>query len=210
MLKRLFITIFSVFLIFSLSNIISYANNLGTLSYWYANEESADRIGRWLSTPTAWQGPIDNSFTSSVFNGHVTHAKNQWSNAGISRANFFNTDDVSNANFIIRAGTYENLRRYRPDLDDTAAGETFIAGNVEGNWTYSNSTKTGVRISRAEAYIYYFSNQNSNYHRNTFIHEIGHGLGWFGHSTNSSDLMGGDSTRTSLTTRDQRHLNQVY
>lgn len=43
------------------------------------------------------------------------------------------------------------------------------------------------------------------------IHEVGHSLGWFGHSTLSSDIMYSYSTENiTLTTRDKNHLVQVY
>lgn len=45
----------------------------------------------------------------------------------------------------------------------------------------------------------------------TYKHEAGHSLGWFDHSTNSSDIMYATQTSTTdLTSRDKYHLTQVY
>ena len=47
--------------------------------------------------------------------------------------------------------------------------------------------------------------------KNTVTHEMGHALGWIGHSSNSNDVM--YSVRSSisvLTSRDITHLEQVY
>lgn len=50
-----------------------------------------------------------------------------------------------------------------------------------------------------------------NQTKKTCTHELGHALGWIGHSGTSSDIMyQSGSSITSLTYRDIQHLSQVY
>lgn len=50
-----------------------------------------------------------------------------------------------------------------------------------------------------------------NEYKKTATHELGHSLGWKGHSSNSNDIMYGTaSSVTNLTSRDSNHLSQVY
>jgi len=47
--------------------------------------------------------------------------------------------------------------------------------------------------------------------QNVAIHEIGHGLGWYGHSATGTDVMSnGENFPTTLSDRDKNHLIQIY
>ena len=71
-------------------------------------------------------------------------------------------------------------------------------------------TYSGVTIYAVEGCIIdkgYTLNQT----KKTCTHELGHALGWIGHSGTSSDIMyQSGSSITSLTYRDIQHLSQVY
>lgn len=47
-------------------------------------------------------------------------------------------------------------------------------------------------------------------YRIMFTHELGHALGYLGHSTSKNDLMYSSGKKDVLTTRDKRHLSQNY
>lgn len=82
--------------------------------------------------------------------------------------------------------------------------------STEGTWTYGNTSKTGVLISAVEGCIV-DKNHSSNEYKETCTHEMGHALGWSGHSGNSSDIMYAyGSSITTLTTNEKNHLSQVY
>lgn len=50
-------------------------------------------------------------------------------------------------------------------------------------------------------------------YKNTATHELGHLLGWAGHSSKNTDIMyaqeNGVTTLTTLTTRDKKHIKQI-
>lgn len=95
-------------------------------------------------------------------------------------------------------------------IDNKLNGVTYYTYTREGIWQYGSSSKTGCKITNAVGYIIDKGHTIEEY-RNTCTHELGHALGWFGHSGNSSDIMYSLGTSvTSLTARDVNHLSQIY
>ena len=106
------------------------------------------------------------------------------------------------------------MHNYEPSITTTNTGKTSISATTEGTWTYGSTSKTGYTINSVQCYIIYKPNgtnpTGANY-RKTVTHEMGHGLGWFDHSTSSSDVMYGSSSSVdTLTSRDKNHLKQIY
>ena len=61
--------------------------------------------------------------------------------------------------------------------------------------------------------IYYIINKGLGIdaQKKTFTHEVGHALGWFGHSAGNTDVMYAyGSQYLYLTMRDKNHLCQIY
>ena len=205
-MKRISFMLIFVMMISTAS--IAFATDLGYLPYWYSNDGG---IARWINTPKTWTS-VSDGFSSSDFNTYVNHARNQWIDAGISIST---TTSSSNANIIIRGGTYNTMRNYEPSITTSNAGISMIAPNPEGTYRYNSSTKIGYTISNV-VYLYIIykpggTSPSSDGYKKTVTHELGHSLGWFGHSSNSSDVMYGSShTQCNLTTRDKLHLTQVY
>ena len=82
----------------------------------------------------------------------------------------------------------------------------------EGTWYLYplEVTKTGYRQVSALGCIV-DNNRTSAEYIKTALHELGHAVGWNGHSANTSDVMYGyGSSVTVLTNRDKNHLSQVY
>ena len=207
-MKRKKSIILSLFLVISMAiGATVYAANLGTLSYWYSDDS---KIARWSSPPYTWS-LVSDGFTSSDFLDYVNHARGQWRDAGISIAS---TTDYYSSDFTIRGGTYNIMHNYQPSITTTMTGFTGVGMVAEGTWTYNSASKSGYTVVGVESYIIYKPNDSSpttaNY-KKTVTHEMGHGLGWCGHSTTSSDVMyGSSSSVTILTSRDKDHLTQIY
>ena len=75
----------------------------------------------------------------------------------------------------------------------------------------SYSTKYGYHMGSVVVAVVNRTGASENRIKCTCLHEIGHALGWDGHSTGDSDVMTSSPTDlTSLTNRDKAHLSQVY
>ena len=182
--------------------------NLGTLSYW---ESDSSSIGRWSSTPKVYRFPLNSSF-SSTFISCVSAAKTQWNtNAGIGLTI---TDSSSQANIHCYGGTAEEIAEQTGKTAASLSGHSgmtyYNSKTLEGTYTYGSSTKKGYIFSDVLVVVLDLD-RDAAYTKKTTIHEIGHALGWMGHSSNSSNVMyQGSTTETTLTTADKRHLQQVY
>lgn len=208
-MKKAFITITLISIIFCGVGLVSAAT-LGTLSYW---ESDSNEIGRWGKSlvPSIWVGVADNNMSTSDFSNYINHAQNQWSNAGIKTQGI---DEISQAQIVIRAGSYSTLKSIESALAPTDGGLTTYSSNniLEGTWKYNSAEKTGYKLrGQAKVYIVVKSGRTASQYENITTHELGHALGWLGHSSKTSDVMYGNvSSNTTLTTRDKRHLNQIY
>jgi len=153
----------------------------------------------------------DSSMTTSNFSSYVSHAQSQWNSAGVSSTG---ANELSGSQIRIYGGTYDTLKAAQPKLDKTDAGLAVFTGGqtLEGEWKYGTSYKDGYKIKApVNVYIVQQSGKTTNGYKKTTTHELGHALGWRGHSSNAKDIMYGVSSEvTSLTTRDKNHLKQVY
>ncbi|MFD1736295.1 matrixin family metalloprotease [Bacillus salitolerans] len=174
-----------------------------TLSYWYSN---LDKIGN-DSNRYIWSNVID-GFTVSDFTSYQDYARDQWSSdAGIST---YGADEKASSSIHWYGGNQSTLREMEPSLEVYRAVCVPEYLYLIGNHTYNGTTKENWRM-KSKIYTpklpwyYGFSNYNL-----MFTHELGHGLGWLGHSSNSGDLMNADASNDTLSTRDINHLQQNY
>ncbi|UFJ39758.1 hypothetical protein LOK74_17105 [Brevibacillus humidisoli] len=187
---------------------VAFAADLGTLNYWYSDK---DIINRWgYKSMSIWSGSID-GFSTSKFASYVSHAISQWNSAGFSLSG---EDDETDSVIRIYGGTYNTLKEMEPSLKTSNTGLTSYDGGTkyEGEWIYSGSEKSSYKISSpVNVYIVYKSGRSDSGFKKTSTHELGHALGWRGHSSRSSDVMYGSASEvTQLTSRDKNHLLQVY
>ncbi|MCD7948065.1 MAG: peptidoglycan DD-metalloendopeptidase family protein [Oscillospiraceae bacterium] len=191
-------------------------NDLGTLSNWYADSDIIDRwkisdlkLYREQLVPAG--GTADNDF---YFYSGMTEAREQW--AETLGVNIAVTTDKNEANITYYGGTRDAIINSGelPELPTGVTGLTWVYAVPEGRWTYKkglfSSRKTGFNVVKVVGVIVNSgASQEQTY--NTCIHEMGHAMGWDGHSDNTADIMySRNTTIQTLTDRDKSQLTQVY
>ena len=192
-----------------------------TFTYWYTNTSV---IGYWYFTPCVYYTKLDGS---DNFKTGMQNAVSQWSSAlGITirsshqnvNQNINSSEDFIETTFPLHfyGGTPDELE----DLgiftdskiwDNTTLGETYYKSyNSYPDVIYANgSYRTYWRLLNVRGYVKNTNSQTTHY--NVCAHELGHALGWHGHSSNASDLMYTYSnSKTGPQTRDILHLKQIY
>ena len=141
-----------------------------------------------------------------------TFAANQWANGLPATVTLTNT--YGNQTFSVFGGTVDDFDAAGYDTSgfSTITAKTDIVWTYEGDWGYNGTPpyRDGYRMLFANCIILDKGRTEIQY-KNTIMHEMGHAIGWYGHSSVSTDVMYGiETTVTSLTTRDQNHISQVY
>jgi len=178
-----------------------------TLTNWYSNSVS---IGKWYVTPKVYSSKLNNN-SSFYFSQGVTTGIERWDNANIGIDVLEGSS--SNHNICYYGGTVAELEAI--DVFGTFASNingrtTYASMSLDGYYTYNGSTKSCY----SHSYMYCAiidKNQTLATYKNIGIHELGHALGWHGHSSNASDVMYEfTSTTTTLSSRDKLQLSQLY
>jgi hypothetical protein len=193
----------------SVQSHISSSTNLGTLSYWYSN---TDIISHWKTPRKIYVSNLSSNSSFDLGN-YVGFAIYQWSSkAQISCS----ANGTENSHSIVIYGGLES------DLTDagvfsdcsSANGKCRSTATIEGTYTYGSLTKTGKVTTYSKIAIIEKSNPRTDMaYSKTATHELGHALGYAGHSTTKGDIMYTSSTSNTtnaLTTRDINHLKQIY
>lgn len=203
MKKRLMICL----LVFTLLLSNSFTCFADTLNVFYSDED----VIAYDPVRTLYSRLYD-GFTSSDFSSYLSQGRNQWSNTGIST---YGVDEVDDSTIEIYGGTRATLEDIEPDLVNYTALTVMDDYSYVGDHTYSGRTIENYEILKSIIYspkhpaTYLFT---SSKYKRQFTHELGHALGWWGHSSNSSDVMysSADSSIYTLTSRDKNHLIQNY
>lgn len=194
-----------IFLVFSVLTLlfipqIAFAKEL---KYWYSD---TNRIGKVKNHYLSYRN-YKGGFTNSDFLKYLKHARSQWSAAGIKTFNGGDNQWTNTINWY--GGSKKKLESIEPKLKNFAA-ITVIDHTPLRTDTYKGKKIYNRKILKAKVYTpkkLFYSAKN---YRIMFTHELGHALGYLGHSTSKNDLMYSSGKKDVLTTRDKRHLSQNY
>lgn len=189
----------------SLNSVKAYAYNVFEVTYWYSNSSS---VAIWASTPTMTRKNLGNN-SSFPFTTAYNHAYSKWTSAGMS---ITNNGAGTSGNIAVHGGTRAQILAYNgEEIPSNYTGLTVGASTMYAYLNYNGITKNlKKQLSQQKVYII-DDDRTLNQYKKTTTHEVGHALGWLGHSSNSSDIMySGASSVTSLTIRDKRHILQFY
>ena len=125
-------------------------------------------------------------------------------------------------NVIFMSGTLEWLQELIPEYGDGDLGYTKLGtlDDINTQATYGGGTKdiqrysvTGNNNAVTKTKIGVLNTSSDGLLQITGAHELGHALGWVGHSTDTSQLMNysaGDYSVTAVGEKDLRHIKQIY
>lgn len=187
--------------------VLNTLNNKGTLSYW-ADVES-NKIGYWNTSSIKIYKEKVNSNANFYFSDGYSQALSTWNSAlGI---NISTSTTKDNVEIQFYGGTLNELVDLGMPEDSTVLGYTESYSDYTGYYTYNNSIKLELELKSATIYILDISSSTIDMYKNVCTHELGHGLGFSGHSLSSSDVMYpyGSSIYT-LRPLEKNHLIQMY
>ncbi len=175
---------------------------IGTLDYW---ESSSNGIASFSgSAPKIYSSSLG-GYSLSSLRSRVSNARNQWNNAGIPCTI---TNSSSLAKIKVYGGTRGEILNVYPGFGPNAVGVTLLSNTkLPGVYLHNGQRKYAYDIIHAKVYVV----SGSDYPLNTVIHEIGHSLGWKGHTSTSGNVMYKyESSVVHLTAKDKRHLAQIH
>lgn len=182
---------------------------LGRLSTWNNCENS--RVARWNSGIKVYQQDIG-SVSNPYFAEACSTAYSQWSSAldiSISKVSSGSSADIE-----WYTASYDDLLEKNIVLGNGMVGITkYNSQELEliGYYLYNNSAKFLFDMVPSTIYVLYTPGKSLERYKNTCTHELGHALGYMGHSASSADIMYYlDKNAYTLTNNEKEHLIQVY
>ena len=192
-------------------------------NHWNSN---INRVAFWNLWNLNIRSEARTGITPANFNTHMTNAQNQWSSA-VGGMNFNVGAAYSQAHILSfggnRAQMYALAERYGLESrgwagvagvpPGTPVGTINVSGNrgvYRINLHFTPHLRAVMLNSTTHTNGFAFSNDEF---RMIVLHELGHLMGYNGHSTNNTDVMYSRMPirpNTVVTTREQRHLRRVY
>lgn len=193
--------------------IFENANKLGTLSVW--NDVVGDLVLYWPEEFEPEKIYIKNLDVTSnaVITSACQYAISIWNNA--LNLDMEITTNENSADIIIYVGTAQKLEDNNTFVNvvenSILLGQTSCDyGEIEGYYTYGGSKKLVAPMENAYIGIVSDRANTDSKAKWTALHELGHALGYIGHSGNSSDIMYYAYGATALSAAEIAHIKQIY
>lgn len=173
---------------------------IGDLDYWYSD---SSKIGKWYSTELKYQlRKLDNDYQYSDLD--LSNAVDAWDTVfDMSLEKVTSGGDID-----VYTGTLENIQTEEPSFSSTSSGLCTSSWYYEGIYMYNSSQKR--RYSMASATVYVATDNYLEVYC-TILHELGHSLGWDGHSADSNQVMyHTENAQYDLQYQDIYHISQIY
>ena len=187
---------------------------LGGINYWHSSANFVGCIFDNNSEIKIYSEYIYEMSFNSTFNNlfafSVLHAVQEWGDALSDFIYFTETSVNTNSDIEIYGGTRADLGV----LNSTYAGVTEFLNNptLVGIVTYQNEIKEVCLYSKMEILVIdYDGNQIQNNIYNVTTHELGHAIGFAGHTSNDVlSIMNALYNTVSVSSIDIEHMYQVY
>ena len=181
-------------------------NASGTLSCWYSDEY---RIGRWNSNYLNVFKCRLSLNDSPYFLDGMSHACSQWS--CVLPLTISSSTSNNSAPIRYYSGTLSLINSvFGYTIPSDYNGYSDLHYDYTDSWYLGSLVYTGVTLYDVNGCII-DKGRTQNQTKKTCTHELGHALGWIGHSGTSSDIMYFcGSSNIYLSNRDRQHLLQIY
>lgn len=186
-----------------------------SIYYW---DSDASQVYPWSSMPVVISRyNIDGSHSSNMSTGYDT-ARSQW--GAVSGISFLNYGAYPGDTDIRCWEGYRSTLNstFNLSLGTNINGHTINTHSLSADamYSYNGTTKYLHYSSHASVYIVDrdlisgISDIGSQY-KNVYTHEVGHALGFYGHSTSNNEVMYAYTSGVfSLKTNEKNHLKQFY
>lgn len=175
------------------------------LSVWYSGSDS---IGTWAGSQIKYGHKKLNDNSRFYFYSSGLYAIKQWEEA--LDISIKNVVLMSEANITAYGGTWDELTALGFPYEPDGLGYSYYTKSSLLRTDIVDGREVTVRQIEGAVVIIVDKGLMSDYNHVT-THELGHALGWIGHSTERSDLMYAvNNGTTELTPRDIEHLLQIY
>lgn len=185
-----------------------YAEHYGIVTHWYSDSSKVsffeDDIKIKYIPMNMYFPQGDNAYTNAVAKWNVV--------------DYISITPVISGNQItFCSGTMSELKNYDSDFSGISSSDTgYMVGSstLAGTITYQQSTTVTKYVYEniwSKGCVINKGGRTTIEYNKTGMHELGHCIGWNGHSSISSDVMYSyGSSVTDLTTRDKTHISQIY
>lgn len=198
---------------FTVSVCASYPNLGSTISTW--NNIEGDRVAHWANDnlPQYIFVSSDGNDDLTLITPAIQYAIDLWNNA--LSLNMTLTSNINDADIVIEAKAGSGFSNH-PDLSDLAndsakLGLTNMNYSYEGYYTHNTQGKKIVGImTEATVGIAVDRITTQAKARWTVMHELGHALGYIGHSGTDTDVLYYKYNTNNLSSAEISHLKQIY